>query len=853
MRYIGFLLILFSFAFKANAQIEIMASKHLVSKSDLYAISLINNGTTAQQITIGFTLQNNLGISMLDQRSSTLNLAPGSRNFNRSSLGYLTGTDNIQEDKLAAGDYQLKVTIYSLNSQILGSSLFPFVVMGYTFTDTSSQAKSGFRKHVKFNGFGSITGQLAGQQGYLSDIPANYIRADLHPTVALGSLPFGLDVLYSTESSSQRQPMNQVNFRFDPVAYANSLMQNALDKVKDIQEVGSMQDLQKLEDLKGGLKKEPLKQLEGIKGKQGEDKLENYENKLKESENLANTLKSDIFTKGLAELNNIKKKYAVENEAQFEAKKDKLPQETYTKAKRLFALEKQYKELKEKKVALDKWKKINEKGIAAKQKLDEIDKGNLAASLMDPANLKSSLKALGDLGKVEKIMGGVQTFSIGTSYPYFSELTFNGARVNGINIELNPGKFYVNLCKGTSATDVYNSNDASNYALKQKVDALKIGVGKKETSHLYFTGIQFKDDNKTVFDTVFQEVKTPTRNYVLGTDVQVSFMKKTIIVGGEANVSVNNRDQNASEGVLPIDRSVNEVIPGFITSKLNASSYGSYAYKVFSRVELFKNKTSINGSLTQIAPGYFTYANPTIIDDLRKVEMKVKQSLFKSKLSVNAFYNENKNSLIPSVSVNVSTFNNYGLGVRYQATKYYAMLNFSPYYQENEDLFNKVKFKNRSQMVNALVGVNLRIRKVGFSSTQLGFIRQSTKSNVVGYVYSSNIITLNQNVTIKKFGANMNMSLAPNQKIYTESATVAALDVSGFVTIRKKVRTSFGLQSFSTQKINNRSGAYLKVNYPVTKWINFDLKVLNMEYTDTLIPTNNFKSTFANFGLLMNW
>src|SRR5688572_8344653 len=56
-----------------------------------------------------------------------------------------------------------------------------------------------------FSGESRVTGQLSDRQGSLQEVPRNYARFELVPTVAIYGAPFSMSLLLSTENSAARQ------------------------------------------------------------------------------------------------------------------------------------------------------------------------------------------------------------------------------------------------------------------------------------------------------------------------------------------------------------------------------------------------------------------------------------------------------------------------------------------------------------------------------------------------------------------------------------------------------------------------------------------------------------------------
>jgi hypothetical protein len=87
---------------------------------------------------------------------------------------------------------------------------------------------------LQFVGDARFTSQLADRPGLFSEIPDDYARFELTPTLLLYDVPFSAHVLLSTEQNERRQSINSVVFGLDFRQLQASLMRRALDKVNDL-------------------------------------------------------------------------------------------------------------------------------------------------------------------------------------------------------------------------------------------------------------------------------------------------------------------------------------------------------------------------------------------------------------------------------------------------------------------------------------------------------------------------------------------------------------------------------------------------------------------------------------------
>lgn len=175
--------------------------------------------------------------------------------------------------------------------------------------------------------------------------------------------------------------------------------------------------------------------------------------------------------------------------------------------------------------------------------------------LQNDPNLISNpdqLDSLGLLTKQEKDLLVVRKLQIGTAFPYYSELSFNGASVLGFDLELAPGKWHF------QASGAHNQNASQSIQLNsvnslfanrlpalytRSMIAASLGKGKQEETHLHVNLLYGADSKGQPADTFFL-ANTPRQNYVLGIDFARPLLDSLLFIEGEAHKSLTALDAN---------------------------------------------------------------------------------------------------------------------------------------------------------------------------------------------------------------------------------------------------------------------------------------------------------------------
>lgn len=260
-------------------------------------------------------------------------------------------------------------------------------------------------------------------------------------------------------------------------------------------------------------------------------------------------------------------------------------------------------------------------------------------------NLTDSIKKHGSVA--EKIFSRIHKLEIGTFYPDYSRISFSGLPVSGVNIAIMPGPLFLafsygTLNRATENTPVYQS------PYQRRMLFASLGAGKPRQSHLFFnfTHTYDRDANvqpdtfsfvrpadtvvfggDTIIHTINEYQMTAARkeNFIAGTDAQLSFLKRKIIIGGELSVSMFTPDKEAMKAEI---KGTPEWISGYFDPRLG--SHADYSYLIRSEISL--TTTNIGASYLRVMPGYESLTNPYIRRDSKELNLNLSQSFFKRKL-----------------------------------------------------------------------------------------------------------------------------------------------------------------------------------------------------------------------------
>ncbi len=825
-----FALLLFKLT-ETSAQFSMSIRENLVNKdiSTFWNINIAYIGTKEnEELQLKLSLLNDNDKIIYEVLSPYLLLNNKEvRSLNTGFTIAQTITNEMKTSFLPDGKYEV---VYRENksNKLLRQRQFTVNGENVTFNNQADSGKFDVKKWINTTGSARLTAAFNNPQGLKSEQKDFYSLLEFNPTVILaGQIPISASVLLSTEQNAQRQPMNQVSINFDYNYFRTLLEQKAmakLDEMKTGQGLGDMEKLKQnyiIEKNKGYL---ALKsKLSSPEAKEQLAKADEYNSLKKQSTNLEKEI-----DKG--KLNELKTKYGVTTMDDLETKKDQMPLKDYNELKFQMTTTDAFAGAQEQMKKLEGAKNNAEKLEKQKEKLDKIENTDYMQIMRDPKYNKEILNKLGLNNSITKIFGGLKSFNVGTSYPLYTELTMNGVRSNGFNIELNTGIAYLAFTKGTIRNPRYDTA-MNTYEFKQELTAGRLGIGKKNASHLILSYINTAEQGNAFTAPIDSAVFNPGSNLVAGADLQISLLKNKFVTQAEFNNSYTTSDIHApgmpdnAKGTDQMSKLQSQMtqILSKVNYKPNVSTRMDYAYSVKSEINLFGDNTVMSGSYSYIAPGYTSYTAPYLMTDILKYEGKLNQSFWKKRIAVGGFYKYMTDDLFNSKSFK-TTISGYGAEASINLPKLPSIwAKYLPVNQISDFTISGQVGKLASNMTMAGSSYNFNFSKVSCSSqfifTQYDIRDQFWGSNIQMYTY----------MLIHNMAFANGMTIGVNG-FYNASKEKKSVDQMGYSLmetsiIKKKVIAGFELHYLQEGTAASKTGAMLNVGFKLFKNINTQLKV----------------------------
>lgn len=855
-KFILSILLLFKLT-NASAQFSMSIKENLVTReiSTLWNINIAYTGPKEEE-----ELQ--LKLSLLNENDKTIYevLSPflllNNKEVRVLNTGFIIAriiTNEVNTSSLPDGNYEV---VYSENKSNKPLKRRQFKVNGenVTFSNVADSSKFDVKKWINTTGSARSTTAFNSPQGLGSEQKSFYSRLEFNPTVVLaGQIPVSASLLLSTEQDARRQPINQVSFNFDHNYFRTLLEQKAMAK---IDEMKSGQGLGEMEELKGRYIREKNKGYDELKAKlsspEAKEQLamaEEYNSLEKQSQNLEKEIDKDKTEK-------LKAQYGIATMEDLEAKKPQMPLKDYNELKFQMTTASAYADALEQMKKLEGAKNNAKKLTRQKEKLDKIESTDYIHMMRDPKYNKEILDKLGLNNSVTKIFGGLKSFSVGASYPLYTELTMNGVRSNGFNIELNPGIAYLAFTKGTIRDQRYDST-LNTFEFQQKVTAGRLGIGKKNATHFIVSYINTEEKGEAFITPINAVTFNPGNNLVAGADLQVSLFKKKFVTQAEFNNAYTTSDIHAS-AVPNMEKPADQTTEALskmtnVLSRLNyrpnMTTRMDYAYSVRSELNLFGGNTVLNGYYSYIGQGYASSTSPYLLTDLLKYEGKLNQSFWKKRISIGGFYKYMTDDLYNSKSFK-TTINGYGAEAGISLPKLPSLwAKYLPVNQVSDFNVSGQVGKLVSNMTMAGSSYNFNFSRVS-CNTQLIFTQYDIKDQFWGTNILMSTYMLIHNMAFAN-GMNWSVTGFRNTSEDTTNRDVSGYSISETSIIKKKVITGVELHYLQEGAATSKIGAMLNVGVKLFKHINTQLKLTYNQITSPLL--GNRTETYGYLVVNVVW
>jgi len=477
---------------------------------------------------------------------------------------------------------------------------------------------------------------------------------------------------------------------------------------------------------------------------------------------------------------------------------------------------------------------IMEKVEREKDKL--LEKGNKEfSSLTDKqkdkleANAKS--KVTSKLHPMLKIMSSFRSLGIGTSYPDYTPLTVRGVPLTGVNVELNPGLLYL------AFGGFKNQKPIDNLTYRRDIYTGRLGIGQKDGSHFYFTGMYAKDDENSITLDAANQSLTPKANYLFGMEGRLDLFRKKLSLEGEISGAMLTRDTRDAD-------LENEAIPTWVKNMVHPkiSSSVDYSYTLKGTFTNEKSATKVTAGMRMLGPGYTSLGIPNLSTDKLEIKSKVEQKLSKRQISLSGEFMWYRDNLIDwkRNTTSVARFS-LNAGFRFKGLPAVNIL-FAPTFMTNDALTGSSdKLDNKFFVTSVFTGHAYKIKNMNMHSSVAYFMNSSSNlDSIITENVSVHNLMFSQSVGFT-FPLNISGSFSMSFAKYPgEYSRILSGDISADYTLFELVNSFIGFGTAYEKQSNKKNTFYMGVSLGYEGYINFEVRAEKNLYHSWKDNTTNY-------------
>ena len=792
-----------------------------LSVTDCWNVSVSNAGREEQVYLLGI-ISDAAGRRLSEVRSAPLRLRTGINTLDR-QLVRTTRTDYndaaVQRAVLAdgvfpAGDYNVCVAVMRSDDEVeLGVGCLSHTVLPLDTDPNGPRLPEKKRDRLRFYGNAAVEGVYADQQGPNQALPPSYARLDFNPAVSLFQVPVTGHLHLTTERAPGFPDLNTYHVRFDRATFRQNL-QNVL-----LRKLGESALKQR------GLDAENLAKLR---------ELDNLQKLLDDP-----SLRRELL--GLDSLQNQIRRIETDPALGMEAKQAKIAQ-LRQRYDQILAKKRQVERLIEQKNRLLAFKGTLERsGQLEKLKNREFSLPNLS----DPRTLRAEMKQYGLLEGANRYLFNIEELTLGTSWPQYSPLTLNAVQVEGGHFAWNPGFIYLAVTSGKTQSAIFNTVSPETSLYQQKLVAAKFGIGKIYGTHIAFSALRFSDNPTSISAQSPAVEQFPTRTTLGSSDFQFTLGKKRQVeLSGEAAGLIFNRNLNDDRDLFNFVNGVK--IPG--TLEPNLSSGADFAWNGRMVIQLFNQNTRLLGFSRFVGPGFINPGTPGLRNDLMSYEGRLEQRVAKGRVRLSAGYRSESDNFSGAKGVLTERVQLLGEVAMRLGRQTNIRLQFIRNEQEN------VFIRYGADVLSANFSQGWKIGKKNRAHTNLNYLRfANAVDSFTNARFDAHYLMLSQLLMLPKgFSATLNGQ-------YTLLNTISGREQQQVLSVLlsarlfKKANLGGGFTFGANSKIDQKVGAQLYLNYPISRWISLDIQGNLNQFSNLPGSTSSFQEQFIRGRLMFRW
>ena len=440
-----------------------------------------------------------------------------------------------------------------------------------------------------------------------------------------------------------------------------------------------------------------------------------------------------------------------------------------------------------------------------------------------------------------KFLSDFDALNIGEVYPSYSKYTLNGSKLTGVDIEYNPGLFYL------AFSGLYNYKAVEELSFSRKILAGKIGLGDKRENHIHLTILKAWDDENSLNQDQITSGLTPQENLLMGTDGKLKLFDDKLVVEGEISGSVHTRDKtsaNIDDGMVP------EFLRFIIEPKLSTSV--DYMFIIKSTYDLEKTDTKLSGTFKSIGPGYVSLGALNFRNDIRGFKIKLDQRLFEKKIHFSASMERERNN-VGSLNSRTETTDNYGFNLKFNFKDFpYIILDYRPNTVTNNEEIDSLLYNSRLSVFTFMMGLN-DFSENFYNSSSLLISTINSKSSYETSDYRILNFVLSNNLTFSKIPLSFTGSFSYTFNDASSNSLISSVDLAGTYTFFNRMNNTLGFSFTNERDLSHKIGYYFSTSVPLWELGELYLRAEQNLYREKVFEYGNRNDFILTATISKSW
>lgn len=485
-------------------------------------------------------------------------------------------------------------------------------------------------------------------------------------------------------------------------------------------------------------------------------------------------------------------------------------------------------------------RKVKERGEQARDSIQLKIKNDVMKNLSNPLKFFTNFNNLG----------------IGVNYPKYTDYTVSGVSLTGVNIEFNPGLFYM------AFTGPFNNKAIDYRTYKRNLYSGRLGVGKIDDSHLFFTMVYAKDYEESI--KTDSTTPAPKENYVFGTEGELSLFSNKVKINGEVNVSFFTDDTQA-EDVNPEDIDFPKFLVDFLKPK--TSSRYDFFYKAGTSYQNDNTGTTLKAGVLMAGPGFLSLGSPSMRNDKFEIEVSADQKFLSNQLSARILFKTGKDNLIKGYKKFTTRSSLYNLNLTARFRNYPLItVNYYPYFLTNDASDTTSKLDNLNQNLTVLASYPLILKSVVNNTSLLFSWNDASTYNSLFDSYNWNL-TLTNSVSFKSplvISGSFGLLRSGITGEYIDPITrdtsnkllsnnTYTIDLNAGYTFFEILQNTIGFNYLTSPDANRNLLFYINSTARFFNFLNADLRLEKSIYDDYKSPELNNNNLIFRATLTADW